>query len=451
MTFDGYQNISNHTNSVFALVDCNNFYASCERVFQPSLQGKPIVVLSNNDGCVIARSNEAKALGIEMGVPFFKCRDIVKKHQVAVFSSNYTFYGDMSSRVMKSLQMMVSDLEIYSIDEAFLKLDNILYCDIVVLCAQIRHRLNKWLGIPTSIGIAPTKTLAKIANQIAKKNLYNLAPNHICDLRSKDLQTQILAKTLVQDIWGIGKGIAQKLNDIGIYNGLQLRDHASKNIRKILGVVGERIVYELNGVSCLHLSEIANRKNILSSKSFGKNVVSKDELREAIANYVVRACQKMRQQKTSAQALYVYIRTNPFANKAQYCRGKTIGFVNPTNNVVEILKYALKILDQIFKEGFCYKKAGVMLLDLVDDNKSRQIDLFDNLSKGSDIGGQVKIDKINLSKAEIIQQAMEKINKNFSKDTIFYAIMGTKREWAMQCNKRSKHYTTNISEIPQVF
>lgn len=450
MTFDSYQNISNHTNSIFALVDCNNFYASCERVFQPNLQRKPIVVLSNNDGCVIARSNEAKALGIEMGVPFFKCRDIVKKHQVAVFSSNYTFYGDMSSRVMKSLQMMAGDLEIYSIDEAFLKLDDILYCDTVDLCSQIRHHLNKWLGIPTSIGIAPTKTLAKIANQIAKKNLYNLAPNHICDLRSKDLQTQILAKTLVQDIWGIGKGIAQKLNDIGIYNGLQLRDHASKNIRKILGVVGERIVYELNGISCLYLSEITNRKNILSSKSFGKNVVNKDEIREAISNYVMRACQKMRQQKTSAQALYVYIRTNPFANKPQYCHGQTIGFANPTNNVLEILKYALKILDQIFKEGYSYKKAGVMLLDLIDDKRPQQINLFDNLSKKSDICGQIKIDEINLPKSEIIQQTIEKINQNFNKNTIFYAIMGTKREWSMQCNNRSKHYTTDINEIPRV-
>jgi DNA polymerase V len=213
---------------------------------------------------------------------------------------------------MKSLQMMVPDLEIYSIDEAFLRLDNIAFDDIINLCSKIRFNINKWLGIPTSIGIAGTKTLAKIANQIAKKNLYNLAPNHLCDLRDENLQIKVLAQTAVQDVWGIGKGIATKLKAIGIENALQLREADSKQIRKILGVVGERIVYELNGISCLHLEEIAPRKNILSSKSFGKNVSAKSDLQEAVANYAVRACEKMRKQKTLAQAIHVYIRTNPF-------------------------------------------------------------------------------------------------------------------------------------------
>lgn len=452
-----YQNLNQHQNAIFALVDCNNFYASCERIFRPDLLKTPIVVLSNNDGCIIARSNEAKALGIEMGAPFFKFRQLIEKNKVAVFSSNYSFYGDMSSRVMRSLQMMVPDLEIYSIDEAFLRLDNIAFDDIINLCSKIRFNINKWLGIPTSIGIANTKTLAKIANQIAKKNLFNLAPNHICDIRNSDLQREVLAKFAVQDVWGIGKGIATKLRTIGIENALELRDADPKKIRKILGVVGERIVYELNAISCLHLEEIAPRKNILSSKSFGKNVTAKSDLQEAIANYTVRACEKMRRQKSQAQAIYVYIRTNPFANKPQYCAGNSISFMSATANVSEILKSALKILDQIYQKDYQYKKAGIMLLDLIDEGSNIQQNLFDNdlFAKNSwqnnsnflDYGDNSQEQK---TKSEIIQKTIEKINKDFSKNTIFYAVQGTKRSWAMQCNKRSMHYTTNIKELATV-
>lgn len=452
-----YQNLNQHQNAIFALVDCNNFYASCERVFRPDLLKTPIVVLSNNDGCIIARSNEAKALSIKMGAPFFKFRQLIEKNKVAVFSSNYSFYGDMSSRVMRSLQMMVPDLEIYSIDEAFLRLDNIAFDDIINLCSKMRFNINKWLGIPTSIGIANTKTLAKIANQIAKKNFFNLAPNHICDFRNSDLQRKVLAKFAVQDVWGIGKGITIKLKAIGIENALELRDADPKKIRKILGVVGERIVYELNGISCLHLEEIAPKKNILSSKSFGKIVTSKTDLQEAIANYTVRACEKMRRQKSQAQAIYVYIRTNPFSSKPQYYQGSTISFALPTDNVSEILKSALKILDQIYQKDYQYKKAGIMLLDLIDEGSNIQQNLFDNdlFAKNSWQNNFNFLDYRDNSekqktKSEIIQKTMEKINKDFSKNTIFYAVQGTKRSWAMQCNKRSMHYTTNIEELARV-
>jgi len=426
---------------IFALIDCNNFYASCERVFQPKLAQKPIVVLSNNDGCIIARSNEAKALGIPMGAPFFKYRDLIEKSQVKVFSSNYSLYGDMSNRVMKSLQMMVPDVEIYSIDEAFLRLDNIAYDNPIDLCFDIRHKIQKWLGIPTSIGIAPTKTLAKIANHIAKKNLYDLAPNNVCDLRDISLQNQILAKIALTEIWGVAKGIASRLSMVGINNALELRDSDPKHIRKILGVVGERIVYELRGVSCLSLEEIKNRKNILSSKSFGKNVYDKSDLQEAIANYIMRACEKMRKQDSVANGLYVYVRTSPFVAKhLQYCRGESIGFVVSTDNVSEILKMALKILDKIYVKGFVYKKAGVALLDLQKKGQEMQSDLFDN----SDINQQKRM--------ELRQQTVEKINQIFGKnnlgnDSVFYAIQGTKKSWAMQNKNRSPLYTTNISEI----
>ena len=433
--------------SIFALIDCNNFYASCERIFQPHLAKKPIVVLSNNDGCIIARSNEAKDLGIEMGAPLFKFRELIKQKKVAVFSSNYTLYGDISNRVMKSLAMMIPDLEIYSIDEAFLRLDNIGFEEIFKLCEDIRFKIHKWLGIPTSIGIAPTKTLAKIANRIAKKNIAkkniakknidNLAINHVCDLRNFELQLKVLAKTKIEDIWGIGKGLTHKLNSIGIFSGLELRNADPKQVRKIIGVIGERIVYELRGVSCISLEEIKSRKNILSSKSFGRNVFLKSDLHEAISNYAVRACQKMRFQKTKAQAIYVYIRTNPFSSTNQYCQGKTYSFNQPTNNVSEIIKCAIKIIDEIYLQGYAYKKAGIMLIDLIDENYL-QYDLFSN---------QLPSDK----KSEIIQQTMEKINQTFTKNSIFYATQGIKRNWEMQCNQRSKHYTTSIAELAQIF
>jgi DNA polymerase V len=442
---------------IFALIDCNNFYASCERIFQPKLANKPIVVLSNNDGCIIARSNEAKDLGIEMGAPLFKFRDLIKQKKVAVFSSNYTLYGDISNRVMNSLAMMIPDLEIYSIDEAFLRLENIGFGDIFEICKDMRYKINKWLGIPTSIGIAPTKTLAKIANRIAKKNIDNLGINHVCDLRDLQLQLQVLAKTKIEDIWGIGKGLTQKLNSIGIFNGLELRNADSKLVRKIIGVIGERIVYELRGVSCISLEEIKSKKNILSSKSFGRNVFKKSDLHEAISNYAVRACQKMRFQKTKAQAIHVYIRTNPFSSTKQYCQGKTYSFTQPTNDVCEIIKSAIKIIDEIYLQGYAYKKAGIMLIDLVDENYL-QYDLFSqspsqttshllsqNFSKNTSQNFEGN------SRSEIIQQTMEKINQTFSKNSIFYAIQGTKRNWEMQCNQRSNHYTTNIDELVKIY
>jgi len=422
---------------IFALIDCNNFYASCERVFQPNLANKPIVVLSNNDGCIIARSNEAKALGIEMGAPFFKFRQLIEKNQVAVFSSNYTFYGDMSNRVMKSLQMMVSDMEIYSIDEAFFRLDTMAINCHQEFCSDIRFKINKWLGIPTSIGIASTKTLAKIANHLAKKNLYNLAKNSVVDFRDKKLQEQILPQIALKDIWGIGKGMSQSLHKIGITNALQLRDACEMQIDKLLGVVGKRIVYELRGVSCLEIEDIAPRKNILSSKSFGKNVFDKTELQEALANYVVRACEKMRRQKTKTQALMIYIRTSPFVSTPQYQAGLTHNFAIATNNVQEIIACALQLLDKIYKQGYAYKKAGVMLLDLIDEQKM-QYDLFINNHNPRQ------------QKKEIIQQTIEKINQNNGRNTVFYAIQGVKRSWAMQCNQRSCQYTTNVKELAKV-
>jgi DNA polymerase V len=426
------------SSKVFALIDCNNFYASCERIFDPKLIKKPIVILSNNDGCIIARSNEAKSLGIPMGAPLFKYKDIIKKNDIKVFSSNYNLYGNISNRIMQSIKLMVPDYEIYSIDEAFLKLDNIAFDDQINLCHKIHNNIQKWIGIPTSIGIAKTKTLAKIANRIAKNNLYNLSNNHICDLRDKKIQDYVLNLTAIEDIWGIGNGIAKKLHKIGIKNALELREASSKNVRDILGVVGERIVYELREISCLELEEIRDRKNILSSKSFGRNITNKNDLQEAISNYAVNACKKLRSQKSKANAIYVYIRTNPFSNNfnnnSQYYAGLTHNFILPTNNVTEIIKSSLLILDKIYKTGFAYKKAGVILLDL-----SKEENLQHNLFADSN--------DVKKQKSEIIQQTMEKINKNFNNNSCFYAIQGTKKSWLMNCNNKSKSYTTEIDQI----
>ena len=418
---------------IFALIDCNNFYASCERVFNPALIDKPIVVLSNNDGCVVARSNEAKALGIPMAAPFYQYKKLMSDHQVHVFSSNYTYYGNMSDRVMKSIAMLVPDIEVYSIDEAFFRLDS-LNAEIIDLCHDIRGKINKWLSIPTSIGIAPTKTLAKIANHIAKKK----CPDGVFDFRSKALQNTILATLALNEIWGISEGTASKLHHIGINNALSLRDADSKLIRKVLGVVGERIVYELRGISCLEIQEVTKKKNIMTSRSFGRKITTKREMKEAIANYVVKASCKLHKEKSRAQGIYVFMQTNPFnSSDKQYNKAVRKTFITATNSTHVIMKSALSMVDELFIADISYKKAGIMLLDLVDEN-SFQDSLFEMDDSKQDI------------KNSKIEKAMHAINARVGKGSIFYATQGIKRTWQMQSNNRSKEYTTNLNELAEV-
>ena len=257
-------------NKIFALVDCNNFYASCERVFNPKLEGKPIVVLSNNDGCVVARSNEAKALGIPMGAPYFKYKQLINRNQVHVFSSNYTFYGDMSARVMTSLKSLVNDIEIYSIDEAFLDISSFYYCDLEDTALEIRRLIKQWTGIPVSIGIGPTKTLAKVANRQAKKD----ETTNVFDIRDKNKREEILKNLPLEDIWGISTRWGRRLRKIGVETAYDLTQANTRHVRKTISIVGERIQHELNGVSCIGIEEVKNKKNIISSKSFGKKVRS---------------------------------------------------------------------------------------------------------------------------------------------------------------------------------
>ena len=414
---------------LFALVDCNNFFASCERVFQPSLINKPIVVLSNNDGCIVARSNEAKALGIPMGAPFYQIKDLIQNRGVSVFSSNFQLYGDMSERIMNSLRSFAPDLEVYSIDEAFLHLnpEERLYDKAL----EMRTKLLQWTGIPTSFGIAPTKTLAKIANRFAKKN----TTEGVFQLTCPTLTDEILKKLPIQEIWGISSGFGRRLHKLGIFSALELKNADPKRIRKSLGVVGERIVYELCGNSCLGLEEVTPKKNILSSRSFGTPLTELKPIEEALANYAVRAAQKLRNQKSKAQGVYVFLNTNRFRkDEPYYANGATLGFDLPTSDTRLIIHYGKKLLQWIYRKGYNYHKCGIMLLDLIHE-EIEQENLF------------VKRDS---SKGDRLMKTVDQINRSMGSKTLFYAAQGIERKWKMRCNLSSPLYTTSWNDLPKV-
>jgi len=416
---------------VFALVDCNNFYASCERVFDPSLKKRPIVVLSNNDGCIVARSNEVKALGIPMGVPFFEYKAVIEKHNVAVFSSNYQLYGDMSQRVMDSLRLFAPDMEVYSIDEAFLRLDNLQPRNLYEYCKTIRVKMIQWTGIPVSIGIGPSKVLAKVANRVAKKQ----TDDGVFDIRSQKTQDEILKALDVEKIWGIAGRWAERLGRIGIEKASDLRDASPTIIRKHLSVVGERIVRELKGQSCIDLEDIQPRKNIMSSKSFGTLLTKKEPLEEALANYAARACEKLRQQNSRAQAVYVFVQTNGFRETdKQYSNALTCTLTIPTSDTRIIIEAAKFCLNRIYKQGYRYKKTGIMLLDLIPaslEQKHLFVD-FDH------------------HPGDHLMELVDRINKDHGPDTLFFGAQGVTREWKMRCGLRSPRYTTQWDELLMV-
>ena len=419
-------------NTLFALVDCNNFYVSCERVFNPLLINKPVVVLSNNDGCIIARSNEAKSLNIPMGAAFHLYKDFINAHKVKVYSSNYPLYGDMSNRVMSSLADFNSDFEVYSIDEAFLKFNQKKVVDIEYDIMKIKESIFKWTGIPVSIGIGPTKTLAKIANTLAKKN------NHhgIFDLSSKLKQDEILKDTNVENIWGISRRWGSKLRMIGIGSAQQLRDSSPRRIRQYLGVVVERIVYELQGVVCLDINEILPKKNIMSSRSFGNLISDKAILKQSITEYTIRACEKMRNQNTRAQSVYIFLQTNKFNKGKQHNTGVVIGLNNPCSDTGQIIRLAISAIDTIYKPGYLYQKAGVMLLDLIPSNVN-QYDIFETT---------------NYSSSDKRMQVIDSLNKKFGSGTIANGILKSKgkKKWSSKEYYLSPRYTTQWDELPHV-
>ena len=418
-------------NKIFALVDCNNFYASCERVFNPKLEGKPIVVLSNNDGCVVARSNEAKALGIPMGAPYFKYKQLINRNKVYVFSSNYTFYGDMSARVMTSLKSLVSDIEIYSIDEAFLDISSFYYCDLEETAQEIRRLIKQWTGIPVSIGIGPTKTLAKVANRQAKK--YTVS--NVFDIRDQSIREEILRDLPLEEIWGISTRWGRRLRRIGIDTAYDLTQANARHVRKTISIVGERILHELNGTSCIGIEEIKNKKNIISSKSFGRKVMMVGELEEAVSNYVARACEKLRAQGSRAQGLYVFLRTSPFVDpEKRYSNGMSTFFTIPTSNTSKIVKEAKYLTQKLFVYGYEYQKIGVMLLDITGaENEQYSFYEYENYDQ-----------------SDRVMEVLDGINSKYGSSTLTLGAQGIKKDWKMKSEQKSAAYTTNMLQIPTV-
>ncbi len=418
---------------VIALVDCNNFYVSCERVFNPRLEGRPVIVLSNNDGCVVARSEEVKKMGVVMGSPAFKCRDLIKQHGIKVFSSNYALYGDMSQRVMETLSQFTPEMEVYSIDEAFLSLTGFRHLDLTDYASHIRITVKKWTGIPVSIGIGPTKTLAKVANRIAKKN-----PEHngVFDLTACPERDRLLDGLDVADIWGIGDQYAKFLNRHGIRTALQLRDAPDDMIREHLTVVGLRIVHELRGTSCLPLEVVHQpRKGIVSSRSFGRPVKTLAELRESVADYMASAAERLRGQHSVASYVHVFIATNRFKKEPQYSNFITQRLPVPTASTQDLIRYALANLLKIYRPGYRYKKAGVMLTGIMADNRA-QLDLFEPFTY-----------RMN---RKVIMGVMDEINNRWGGDTVHYAASGIGQLWQMKQSRKTPRFTTQWREIPVV-
>ncbi len=423
---------------VLALVDCNNFYVSCERVFQPNLEGKAVVVLSNNDGCVIARSNESKALGLKLGDPFFKVEPFLRRAGVKYFSSNYSLYGDFSHRVMATLAQFAPQIEVYSIDEAFLNLTGMVKRGqlqdeaLVEYGREIRETVKQWTGIPVSVGIAETKTLAKIANRIAKRSK---TLNGVFDIRLAADRDAILEEIEVGDVWGIGSRYARRLRGRGVNNARQLRDADELWIQKkmAMGVVGVRLVLELRGIPCMPLDlSPGPKKGIACSRSFGRPIEKQEDLRAATAAYVSRAAVKLRGQNSLVKTMSVYVMTNPFKNEPQYYNSAQVQFATPTSSTPEMIKHALKALDAIYRPGYRYKKTGVVLMELVPAT-FYQPDLFDSTDRES----SAKLMKI-----------MDRINARMGADTLRYATCAANPErWQMRRKFVTPSYTTSWQDL----
>ena len=418
---------------VLALVDCNNFYASCERVFNPKLECQPIVVLSNNDGCIIARSNEAKALGFAMGDPYHLNKQKIRQHNVKVFSSNYALYGDMSRRVMNTLGSHALDMEIYSIDEAFLSLDGFQHRGLSNYAATIRTNVKRATGIPVSIGIGPTKTLAKIANRLAKKLP---GTDGVFNLLESDLDT-MLGQVDVGDVWGIGRQWSAWLKGQGIHTALDFKRADPKTIRARMTVVGERIVSELNGESCLDLELVAPaQKGITVSRSFGRQLTDRETIRQALLQFVGRAGEKLRRQNLQANRLTVFLMTSPFSkDRPFYSNSMTKKLLFPTDYTPDLIDAAGAILEKIYKPGYIYQKCGVMLTDLVPAAWERH-DLFDDRDR---------------QRQSRLMKALDAINSEHGARAIRFGDLGGARpQWATRASFRSPRYTTRWGEIPLV-
>ncbi len=429
-TLKNSKNIS--LKKIFALIDCNSFYASCEKVFSPRLENKPVVVLSNNDGCVISRSKEAKEIGIKMGEPAFHMTDIIEKNNVAVFSSNFALYGDMSNRVMEILNNFSSDIEIYSIDEAFLEISGMNIKDYEAYGHKIRNTVLQWTGIPVSVGISTTKTLAKVANHLAKKHD---AFNGVMDLTNSNDFEKALKLTPVNDIWGIGWQFSKFLKEQNILNALDLSKMNDSWIRKHLHIVGLRTVEELRGKPCISMeSNPPGKKGITHSRSFGTAVTEYSILEEAVSTFTSRCAEKLRKQNSYVTVITVFVMTNRFSDDPKYVNFKTLHITTPTNNTPELIEHAAKLLKLLFKKGYRYKKAGVMFTELIPATHE-QLSFWDNIDR---------------SKQKKIMPVLDRITATMGKDVVKYAIQGTHRRWKLRQEKLSKKFTTKWDELLEI-
>lgn len=413
---------------MFALIDCNNFYASCERVFAPHLNGKPVVVLSNNDGCAIARSNEAKALGIPMGALAFEFEQLFRKHKVHVFSANFSLYGNMSNRIMHILSAYSPEVEIYSIDEAFLKLKGFDYFNLQDYGCAIRKKVTQGTGIPISVGIAPTKALSKVANRIAKKYTQT-GGVYLIDTEEK--RVKALKWLAIEDVWGIGRKYAARLREQGVNTAYDFTQLSDAFVQKQFSIVGLRLKRDLSGIPTLDLEDIQAKKNIATTRSFEKNITKIEDLKERIATFAVTCSEKLRKQKSCCKMLVVFLRTNGFRKDLpQYSRSSVIKLPFPSNSSIELVEFACIALESIFIAGYSYKKAGVIIMDFIPESQI-QLSLFENSNP----------------KHEGLMKAIDKLNNRFGQQKIRLSIQDQKRVWKMKQEKLSPQYTTRIKDI----
>lgn len=418
---------------MIALIDCNNFYCSCERVFQPALAGRPLIVLSNNDGCAIARSEEAKALNIKMAQPAFMIENIVKEHKVAVHSSNYTLYDNMSRRVMEVIRSFVPRTEVYSIDEIFADLSGMKYVDLAALGSSIRTAVGEATGIPVSVGIAATKALAKMANRHAKKAR---PAEGVFVAAGQSAVDTMLRQSAVGEIWGIGKQLESVLESAGFATAYDFAYTAPEEwVRKELTVVGQRLYNELRGISCFPWEEARPvRQNICTSRSFGKLIRSKRELRQAVAKFTAACGEKLRSEQTCARKLQVFIKTNPHRpTDAQYEQSITMDLPQASNLTPTLMKLAMRGLDLLFREGYNYQKAGVIVMDLVPQSEV-QLALFENAPA---------------EKEKKLMASVDQVNRSFGRDTVRFGVHDYGKEWHLKRQHLSPGFTTSLQDLPK--
>ncbi|RCV89856.1 Y-family DNA polymerase [Billgrantia montanilacus] len=422
--------------SMIGLVDCNSFYVSCERVFQPRLNGQAVGVLSNNDGCLIARSNEIKALGIEMGTPAFDIQHLVGQGRIRLLSSNYELYGDMSQRVQAVLGEFSSGVEPYSIDEMFVRFDGFEPGQLLEHARQLHHKVRQYTGIPVCVGVAPTRTLAKLANRAAKKIP---AYGGVCVLRAESAETRALLKRLeLGKLWGVGRRLAERLAVLGFRTGWDLAQADPKRIRRQFSVTVERTVLELRGISCIEMNDFHEpRQRIMTSRSFGKLTENVDEIREAIRQHGQRGAEKLRSQGSLARAVLVFLKTNPFRDDLpQYSPSLAVELSRPTDDSREILDAAGNALQRIYRRGYRYQKGGVMLLDLIDCHR-QQLSLLDTSQSDAD-----------RQRSQKLMATMDELNKRMGRGTITLGTPSPGAAWHLRCDNLTQRYSTRWEELP---